>query len=390
MVSRVQSLPRFSPAARFICRSPRGRFCVRVIVSCLSVLVILIAGSQPTLGRSTPISAASVGCSPMALSRQAERLESSVSSGSAQREAGTSDALAAAAHRVGSSYATIYSGIFFLWADGTSCQLNLQSVNVVFTAYDRGVPALQYVVSETPSGRSVDGVSIDPAISSNPTTLNVSSSTSEWSGWSVNNEGNPSGQWTVPTISDASQCNGNNGCDVDLWVGQTNEYGGSNGISQTGTDQFVYEVVGVGVEYDQYAWYEFYKNSNSAENLCFYVNPGDLIAASSSYSGGVYYTYLDDVTKSESCSASQSSWMGTSYWGNFMEEEQVNSAGNEYWTPPFTQVLFNNLGMSGNGNLLNMYPTEVTDSEYVSVGSLEYAGSGCNSAASCFTLTYDG
>jgi len=96
--------------------------------------------------------------------------------------------------------------------------------------------------------------------------------------------------------------------------------------------------------------------------------------------------YLADGTKGESCSESQASSLGPN-GAKFIEEQQLNNDGGLFGTPPFTQILFDELGIGTSGNLPSYLYGELTGSEYTEVGPLQYGGSGCVPEWSCFTVS---
>ncbi len=283
-----------------------------------------------------------------------------------------------------------YSSTYFLWNLGSGCALSMQSLHVVF-ALSGPSGSEQLVVAENPHDYEVTGADLE--IPNSQSYASSTSSGSGWSGWGVEASGEPGGDWKVPTLSLSSKCD-TPGCDLDLWIGQTHVYGGGNGasgtgIAQTGTDQILV-INNLGTpSYDYFTWYEFYQNSNSAETSCFETYPGDAISATTEYLGGEdYYTYISDGTLGEACSATASMSMGSPSYAWFMEEQQVDSSGGLYATPPFTAVWFNDLGIGTNGDLPGYSTFNVTSASDVMDHGLQYGSANCVMFWSCFEETY--
>jgi hypothetical protein len=350
----------------------------RTVVILSTILFIVIGGAQFAEARAAITLVSTDRCELASMAVGALALESKIDTTAAVHNAERSTLLESLAVRLNPGGGFTYSTTFFLWDFGESCKQTLQSVNVVFTLFGSASPSLRLVVTETPADLTVDGISIE---------MNAArSAVAEWSGWYLYSSGEPGGSWKVPTLSMASQCI-SYGCDVDLWIGQTNEYGGTNGIAQTGTDSYVEEIPGCCTYFTQYAWYEFWP---AGTQTCFNVNPGDSVSATTEYLGSdEYYTYLSDGTSGHSCSSTATMSMGSPTYANFIEEQQTDpSCGCLYGTPPFTQVLFNQLGIGSNDDLLDYSHYQFTNSADVTVGPLEFGGMGCVAEWSCFTLSY--
>lgn len=222
------------------------------------------------------------------------------------------------------SYSSNFYGISPTWSWDSSCVVTLKSVEVIFTVVSPSGSAAYAVASEDPSLGQVVTVGIQN---------NTERYGNIWSGYQFYGSATQNvavygvaAYWSVPTASQPySGACPNAYCDVAVWVGLTNDYGGANGIVQTGTDSIV-GCNSLPCTTTGWAWWQFYPGG--PYYCAWHPNTGDSITAdavSEITTGGPATTYdvlLIDNTKNLSCSTTQSfAQMGTPYYGEFMAEQ---------------------------------------------------------------------
>ena len=216
------------------------------------------------------------------------------------------------------SYVVTYDSIFDNWKFDSSCNVTLESVNVVFQLKDSRGAAGMAVAKEDPTFSVVENVTLQQH---NPRAIIGST----WSGYDFYPGPDPGvtpvyeslANWNIPSVSlpFTGACNTDNppggpNCSLAVWPGLTHDQPGTNGIAQTGT-MSTYNNPTSGANTAYYLWYEFTLNQTSSVN-CYQtgVGPGDSISAyvlNLGYNGGStthWNIAVTDNTISHSCTVS--------------------------------------------------------------------------------------
>jgi hypothetical protein len=246
------------------------------------------------------------------------------------------------------SYVVTYDSIFDNWKFDSSCNVTLESVNVVFQLKDsRGAEGIA-IAKEDPTFSAVENVTLQQH---NPRAITNSTNWSGYDFWAPSEAAvyESLADWTIPAVSQpyTGACNTTNppggpDCALAVWPGLTNDESGLDGIAQTGTMSTYYtNFSGSGNTY--YLWYEFYPQQSSLVNcLQTGVHSGDSISAyvlNLGYNGGSTSSWnlaVTDNTISQSCTVTGYSFTltngATPRYGNFIAETPLE--GSTYATVP--------------------------------------------------------
>jgi len=240
----------------------------------------------------------------------------------------------AAIGSLGPSVAIAFESTFDLWSlNLPTCSVTLQNVGVAF-ALSSNLGKASATVMENPSMTEAFSVNVSAPRA-------VATLYAEWVGYDyyylsgIQNEM----FYFEPKVSDPYGCGSAEYCEVDQWVGMTNDLyggggGGNYGIAQTGTGESITIVWGI-ASYQYFAWYEWFEPGGNGYTSCFSVSPGDEIIPTVWYSGNYnYHMTLNDFTKSQACSESKTfNAMGTPNYVNYIVEDPVCCGSNPGYNP---------------------------------------------------------
>lgn len=349
----------------------KHRFEMLVVMPLVAVIVLVMSSAASTAFAVATESPSSGACSSAQLAERSWALESRIDQSRAVSLASSSPAFQSLKDTLGHGDVLAFESTFELWhVDEAACAPILQSVNVVYGASSyRASPLI--VVSEDPSLTMVESITVQPGGGPQEASSGQSGS---WSGYEVQSSGTVDGQWVVPTGSTASNCQNANGCDILWWVGQTASSNGITGISQTGTEEWVwYNSWSQTWNVWYYLWYEFYPYNGVTECGNGNVHAGDDVSAISNYLNGQYYISVVDSTQSLQCTSHQSMSMGAPNYAEWIGEDGWYSPCScNRPTPPFSTMTFTEMRVGGNGNIPGMNPSKWTSATQVSVGPVSY------------------
>jgi hypothetical protein len=239
------------------------------------------------------------------------------------------------------NYTLAFNSIANTWATYSSGDVNLRTVNPVFSFTNSSGFQGYLVVTENPALTAVTQVTTQ-------TSNTKMTSYTNWSGYTIlGNSGatNPVyeayANWYVPAASQpySNACLLTH-CDFAIWPGLTATQNGNSGIVQAGTDSGLYCTIGCSYYY--YGWYEFYP---SASVTCpsFPVSAGDLVdttvlnAAEYGGSSTVYDLYVYDSSSGLTCSVTNHSYTSftTPYYAQYIGE-RPSIGGSLARLPDFT------------------------------------------------------
>lgn len=216
------------------------------------------------------------------------------------------------------------------WEVGAACSFTWVSVNLAYLVSNQ-----EMLISVNPSLTKVLAVNYYPLTYGTPVKQN------EWAGWQYNPGpalAQSSLNWYVPSASQGDVSCELNHCDMEVWVGLSEEAGGNPGLAQAGTNSGLYCTIGCSYYY--WTFYNFYVDSDDANVYCpagsrNNISPNDFIYADVSTADGngnptqSYSIYLHDNTNGVTCTGSQSEsneWPTTyAYYAQFMAERPLDT-----------------------------------------------------------------
>ncbi len=278
----------------------------------------------------------------------------------------------------------------------STCSVLLNSVHAVYEVQN-ATGSWELDLSENPQLTMVSSLSIHQVFQSFTAGL--------WNGWAVASPSSPAwGNWNIPQVgvpASVPNCGHSavNYCDLGIWVGQTNQYGGTNGISQVGTDQLITctQVLWWWDCSESYtAWYEFSPAIDPV--TCYSASAGDDISATTSYNGSShkYSVQAVDFNNNQACSSTSPTnfTMGSPLYGNWIAEDPVINGGNPTLSGfhNFTFSMGDPLGKpvcSGKVNdlLCVTQPPPFHDNSVLTIGSPFYGKIGNIGSVNCQTYT---
>lgn len=207
-------------------------------LACLTVLLIciMLVGSG-SVGKSKATGeSASTACTPLQLANASWSAGNTIDLAAAVENALSAKAYQEITTTLGLNATVSYDSSSEQWHDNpASCSVSLVSIDIVFGA-NTSSGRSNIVVIESPGSLLVE----DAYIQSSPAEQAGGAGSGLWTGYSYDFSGQSSEHWLVPTISRPSTgCGSHQDCDMLDWLGETAEYGGSSGIAQTGTEQYL-------------------------------------------------------------------------------------------------------------------------------------------------------
>jgi len=114
------------------------------------------------------------------------------------------------------------------------------------------------------------------------------------------------------------------------------------------------------------------------------------MSASTYYSGGVYYSGIWDGSSGDGCTSQYQMSMGAPLYANWLDEQQVNPSDTNvrFTTPSFNRVLFQDMGVGSQEDLLTLPHSGIESSVNIGLGPLTFGNASCAAFWSCFTTYY--
>jgi hypothetical protein len=236
-----------------------------------------------------------------------------------------------------------FGSIFNTWTiDKTTCNPSWDTVNVVYYLTDaNGKNGENLVFTIDPQLTKVMGV--DEYV---PTSFSTTQYSTNYAGYEFAADSthstvvtNSYGSFSIPTVSKPSglncyQSGTTENCEVGIWTGLTDNYGGSNSyLVQTGATAIRdCDSSGNNCTSPDYIWYEAIGQGSGATQ-CGSASGGDSITAQvtqDSFTSSTYHISTTDANNSHSCSATITSYGMTSpRVANFIDERPTHVADNK-------------------------------------------------------------
>lgn len=237
----------------------------------LVVSLILTSIPLPAQVQASPSPTGFSSCPAQQLRLREDALSSSVGTESAAQSAIRSGVYG----RTSQGYSSTFDSIFNIMKFDADCSIHWWTLNVVFSLKNGTDTIGKLVISENPQSLEVYNASLqknlpsayqDPSASSYEFTGNSAGTTAVYEATAAS--------WTVPTANVPSQGCWFYHCDLGIWPGLENQYRGTSGIVQGGSDSGVSCYPFCITSY--WGWYEFY-TSGATYTRCtgMNVNSGD-------------------------------------------------------------------------------------------------------------------
>jgi hypothetical protein len=345
-----------------------------VVLSSLAIALIVVLGVLPQTWASLPSSTVST-CQSSQLANQTMQISSQIDANQELKSASQTPIFIGANR----THAVVEESTTNTWSINAGCLVSLSTAGVVFsTMSSSGVILGSFQVIESANLSTV----LESGWISQNTTASMCGGLSDcWSGWDIYDPGVNYGytgmSWEIPPATVTTKCG--SGCTekVDVWSGQTVDFGGGgtrDGIAQTGTDSSVsvYCVIFCTAIAGYSIWYELYP---AVQNTCFtgtsFPGAGNNMEATTDNEGGdSYYTFIEDTSISYACTSHGTiPSMGgpATYYEFMMENPEDDYTGTPWQGPDAGVVTISQMEVQGQGPggfpqiLWNQMPNDVVN-----------------------------